>query len=64
MIDQFQLKNRRLPLSSPKDQTLVGEVNSLDRMRPGSFAKYEMQRPFLASQVSVTIGPGRIYLTN
>ena len=54
MIDHLHLKNRRLPLNNEGGQTLVGEVNSLDRMRPGSFATYEMQRPFRASQVSVT----------
>ena len=55
MIDHLHLKNRRLPLSNEDDQNLVGEVNSLDRMQPGSFATYEMQRPLRASQVSFTV---------
>ena len=62
MIDHLHLKNRRLPLKDQKDH-LVGEVNSLDRMRPGSFATYEMHRPFLASQVSVTANIATKYLS-
>ena len=57
MIDHLHLKNRRLPLNredheEDEGQTLVGNVDSLDRMRPGSFATYEMQPQFRGSQVS------------
>ena len=34
---------------SDDDKSLVGEVESLDRMRPGSFATYETQRPVRVS---------------
>ena len=60
MIGQFQLKkDRRLSLKSGGDADdhyndpqshLVGEVDSLDRMRPGSFATYETQRPVRVSR--------------
>ena len=56
MIGQFQLKkDRRLSLKGGNDDKdpqshLVGEVDSLDRMRPGSFATYETQRPVRVSR--------------
>ena len=61
MIGQFQLKkDRRLSLKSRHENDndhnndpqshLVGEVDSLDRMRPGSFATYETQRPVRVSR--------------